>query len=187
MDDRRTRKTKKAIRESLAELMLEKSIKDITIKELSDRADISRVTFYTHYTDIYDLYEQLSQSVLDDFEEILNTYELDGYEKIWDRIIEYIIENKKVLKMALCGENCPIFQQRLSDLIERKYLEISMLEEHTNVLTKTYTYIARYHIYGLIALIAKWLDDDMAFPLNEFMSLVKRIDESTDPVFYEPK
>ena len=43
--DRRVRKTKAQLREGLAHLMLEKSIKEITVKELVDKVDINRSTF----------------------------------------------------------------------------------------------------------------------------------------------
>ena len=53
--DRRCLKTQKAIKNALVELMSEKDISQITIKELAQRADINRKTFYTHYTRIYDV------------------------------------------------------------------------------------------------------------------------------------
>ena len=43
--DRRTLKTRKAIFESLAELLTEKELRSITVQELSDKADVHRVTF----------------------------------------------------------------------------------------------------------------------------------------------
>ena len=50
--DRRVRKTKAQLRRGLARLMQEKSINEITVKELVDEVDINRSTFYLHYTDI---------------------------------------------------------------------------------------------------------------------------------------
>lgn len=37
-----------------AKLISNKDIKDITIKELCEEADINKSTFYLHYRDIYD-------------------------------------------------------------------------------------------------------------------------------------
>ena len=47
-EDRRVRKTKKALRESLAELLAEKSIQYISVRELTDKADVHRSTFYAN-------------------------------------------------------------------------------------------------------------------------------------------
>ena len=53
--DRKTRYTRMVLQDSLIELMKEKPISKITIKELCEKADINRTTFYAHYTDQYDL------------------------------------------------------------------------------------------------------------------------------------
>ena len=58
-EDRRIRRTKRLLRQALAELMNEKDFKDITVKEITDRADLNRGTFYFHYTDTYDLREKI--------------------------------------------------------------------------------------------------------------------------------
>ena len=55
--DRRTLKTRKALCEALAELLMEKELHKITVQEIADKADVNRVTFYKHYMDVYDLYE----------------------------------------------------------------------------------------------------------------------------------
>ena len=53
--DRRIRRTRALLRQGLIQLMETKDIKDISVKELSDLADINRGTFYLHYNDIYDM------------------------------------------------------------------------------------------------------------------------------------
>ena len=55
LEDRRVRRTKQLIKQSLIELMHEKPFKDITVKDITERADLNRGTFYLHYVDIYDL------------------------------------------------------------------------------------------------------------------------------------
>lgn len=61
-EDRRVKKTEKALAEALSKLLVDKKIQNITIRELTETADLHRSTFYTHYTDIYDLYEKLENS-----------------------------------------------------------------------------------------------------------------------------
>ena len=41
-EDRRIRRTKRLLRQALAEIMNEKDFKDITVKEITDRADLNR-------------------------------------------------------------------------------------------------------------------------------------------------
>ena len=47
--DRRQVRTKRRIRDAFMELIMEKPMEKLTIKELAERADIDRKTFYLHY------------------------------------------------------------------------------------------------------------------------------------------
>ncbi len=51
--------TKKAITNAFVQLISEKPLNKITVKELSELCGITRRTFYYHYQDIYDLVEKL--------------------------------------------------------------------------------------------------------------------------------
>ena len=69
--DRRVRKTRMQLRSGLTQLMREKPIKDITVRELAQLVDINRCTFYLHYRDIYDMVEQVEQEVFEEFETLV--------------------------------------------------------------------------------------------------------------------
>ena len=45
--------TKKILEESLKKLMLQKPLDKITIRDLTEDCDISRMAFYYHFKDIY--------------------------------------------------------------------------------------------------------------------------------------
>ena len=73
-DDRRVRKTKKALRQGLVQLLQEKKLKDITVRELTDAVDLHRGTFYVHYRDIYDLYDKMWQEANQAIRDIFRQY-----------------------------------------------------------------------------------------------------------------
>lgn len=58
-EDRRTSYSKKMIREALYQLMQDKPLNKITVKEICEVADVNRSTFYTYYLDIYDLHQKI--------------------------------------------------------------------------------------------------------------------------------
>lgn len=80
--DRRIVKTKKAIYRAFAQLLLEKDINDITIKDVADRADINRKTFYNYYGGIYDLTGEIENKILEKFENAIK--DLDVNELLHD-------------------------------------------------------------------------------------------------------
>ena len=63
--DRRVRRTKAQLRQALTELLREKDLRSITVRELTERADVNRGTFYAHYKDIYDMLEQCEAQLFD--------------------------------------------------------------------------------------------------------------------------
>ena len=65
--ERRVRTSKKLLRNALMELLTEKSLRSITVKELCARAALNRGTFYAHYADVYDLMNQIETEMEAEF------------------------------------------------------------------------------------------------------------------------
>ncbi|MBR4728231.1 MAG: TetR family transcriptional regulator [Clostridia bacterium] len=61
--DRRVLKTRRAVHNAFAQLLAEKDINDITVKEIADAADINRKTFYRYYAGIYELMGEIENEV----------------------------------------------------------------------------------------------------------------------------
>lgn len=62
--DLREKKTLRNIKNAFLELRKEKFLERIKVKEICERAEISKATFYLHYSDIYDLSETLQKEVI---------------------------------------------------------------------------------------------------------------------------
>ena len=63
--DARVRYTQKVIHDAFLSLLREKNIRQITVTELCQMAEINRATFYKHYRDIFDLLEQIEANALE--------------------------------------------------------------------------------------------------------------------------
>lgn len=63
--DNRIYKTRKNLRDTLAEIMKTKDFSRITVKEICEKAHTSRVTFYTHYDDKTDLLRDLCEEIIE--------------------------------------------------------------------------------------------------------------------------
>lgn len=71
--DLRIKKTKRAIRSAFYELIKEKPLEKITVREIAERAEINKTTFYSHYETVYDLVDQLEQEAVAEVISQLNT------------------------------------------------------------------------------------------------------------------
>lgn len=65
-NDIRVKRTERALFQALRDLALEKDLKDISVRELTERAGINRKTFYLHYHDIDGLIGELQQEFVRD-------------------------------------------------------------------------------------------------------------------------
>ncbi len=63
-EDKRIVKTRALLRSTLQDLVAERSFETITVKQLCEKADISRVTFYSHFPDKYALLNNLYSDFL---------------------------------------------------------------------------------------------------------------------------
>lgn len=64
------RKSKKAMHNALLDLLCEKEYKDITVKDIAEKAMINRKTFYFHYDTKQDLYNEIAQEILQDISSV---------------------------------------------------------------------------------------------------------------------
>lgn len=157
--DRRVRKTKAQLRTGLAKLMQEKSIKEITVKELTDQVDIHRSTFYLHYTDIYQLLETIENDLLQQILEALESYTQDTSNKnkfsFIIKIFGILYDNQEICR-ALLGENGDIaFVHRIECIIAQNSLKALKAEFPSADCDLNYVYA--FCMTGCVGLIKDWL------------------------------
>jgi AcrR family transcriptional regulator len=119
--DRRIRKTQEALKNAVLELMAEKKFDDITIQDLSDRANVSRGTIYLHYMDKYDLLDKLIESHIDELRERCEAAaEMDFItgSLIWT---EYFESNYSFFSMMLASKGAPYFRNRFLDFLVEEF------------------------------------------------------------------
>lgn len=72
--DRRVRRTRMRLQQAMLELLKEKDARSITVRELTQRADVNRGTFYAHYKDVFDLLDQMEQDLFQRLTQLLSSY-----------------------------------------------------------------------------------------------------------------
>ena len=88
-EDLRVQRTKHIRRESIAKLLENKDLKDISIQQISKKAMIYRTTFYSHYTTKYELLEDyLMESWKTELDFKTDVDEKNIYKVYWDGILQ---------------------------------------------------------------------------------------------------
>jgi Transcriptional regulator len=179
-DDRRVRKTKKALKEGLAELMLEKELRNITVKELTDKADIHRATFYSHFLDVYDLYEQMENTAFEELSSIIVSDPTHTYNGIFNVVINYVYHNGKMCRLFLDRTLNRSFYDRISIFLEEKYSEIYLFESGQSEITEEWKYMVNYHMQGCLSIISRWVKDNFACPKEKIVEIIEKVDTNFD-------
>lgn len=86
----RANKTKKLLKEALISLLEVKSLDNITVKEICEKANINRVTFYDHYFDKEELHNEIifdiENDIVKEFKKDNSLHHLDkNYKKMLKR------------------------------------------------------------------------------------------------------
>jgi len=163
--NRKTRYTRMALRDSLMELMKEKPLAKITIKELCNNADINRTTFYAHYTNQYDLLNKIETETLEWAKEAISNVQGNWQQDISEsikniaNILEYLMDNHTCIQVLLSEKGDLDFQKQLFILIcEQCGITPST---STNKVADTYELSFIFVVNGSIGLIQHWLKTGM--------------------------
>lgn len=162
--DRRIRKTKKQLRQGLANLMSIKSINEITVKELVEEVDINRSTFYLHYTDIYDMLEKIENELMEEIMSIItfNDENLKDKEDSYPYLVKLftMLNNNRDICKALVGPHGDMsFVAKIEEYISKNTEQYSskLFQEESQDDMK---YIHAYCITGCVGMIKTWITDN---------------------------
>jgi AcrR family transcriptional regulator len=180
--DIRARFTQKVLRDSLVELMKEKSILEISIKEICEIAGISRSTFYTYYRDQYDLLGQMEEEILVEFDKLIKKHSpvgamLPAKELIMliEAVLRYIAGNSNSIQVFLSENGESGFQKKFAryftgHMRRFKYTPGGVLADRR---------ILKYHSVfirdGCIAIIQEWLKNGMDLNVRDMARLFAKL------------
>lgn len=175
--DRRVIKTKKAIRKAMAQLMSEKDINDISVKDIADLADINRKTFYNYYTGVYQLVDEIENDIVAYFEELLKSTDLKQalanpsviFDKLYETISKHIVF---IDALFSSGGNSSLVSKVISKLIEMT--RDAAVEQFRSDPEKTEV-IIRFIFAGEIAVYQAWYHSDRKMPVKELSQTVETL------------
>ena len=176
-EDRRVKKTKRVLREGLAELLTEKSIQHITVKELTDKVDIHRSTFYANFTDIYDLYSHIEDVVVQEITDIFaEDYTLNPKALFKKILLKYISDNKQVCRMFFGKNVSPTFYNRLTALFKEACLDCWRKDYDITSTSEELEYYVHFYLMGGFAVVGKWADGNFEYSDEQLVRMLADID-----------
>lgn len=176
--DRRVRKTRRQLRECLITLLKEKKVQDITVRELTDMADLNRGTFYLHYKDVFDLLEKTEAELQEDFNQLVCKHDAVDLKQrpsvIFNEIYSLVYDNADLIEILL-GENGDLnFVNRLKQLIREKCLK-DWMEVFRSGNTAAFDAFFSFIVSGCIGLVQYWLQTGLKETPEQMAKLTEHI------------
>lgn len=184
MADKRAIKTRKAITNALAELLSEKELRKITVQEISDLADVNRVTFYKHYLDIYDLYEKMEKDVLSELGMLILKYQETNSEDFAEGMVDYIYDNPKIFKMIFSAHNTGVMRDKFEKMVEGLFRVIQSEKAGTDYSDNRLNYYCTYQADGCIAVLEKWVCENFNQPKDFIIKTITDLNSHTDEYIF---
>lgn len=161
MQDRRVRRTQKLLAKALITLTLEKGYESVTIRDITEQADIGYATFFRHYHDKDALLRDVADVVLADLYVLLPTTPDPGAPSIGEPLFRYVQENDKVIRVLLSSRGSSNLLQHIIDVASQNILNENVPLPDSAIPPE----VAAYHLVNSsMALIQWWLEHDMPYP-----------------------
>lgn len=176
--DRRVKRTKMLLQTTLVELMLEKEVSQISVKELTQRADVNRSTFYLHYLDIYDMLEQMEDEFVGGIQSFFHDYftpvPTSTPITMFFQISEWIEKDKDYYVKLLRGTAASQLLEKLRVQIMDEFLlflhTIFFDENSVDLRTRV-----NFIVSGTIGVLRMWVTEENTESLMELSETIEDI------------
>lgn len=166
--------TKEIIIKTLFELLNEKPLAKITVKDIVESCGVNRNTFYYHFRDISDVVEcALLREVDQVFE---RPVEVDSVLECLEVLVNLIGENKKAMLHIYCSVQRETFTSALDKMcqyIVKQYVIHNFEEE----IMEKEDMKALMHFYKCVmtGVILDWMDHRMSYDLTEYAGKLRSL------------
>lgn len=171
-ENRRVRMTKQLLKNALIELLEQKDIYHISVRELCDAADVNRSTFYKHYNGQFDLLTDMENDMLLMVEHAL-TKNPGQRERIIEDACRYLEGNLKLARLLVNNNVDPTFPEKLFSMTTLREAVEKFCDRGYDSCTSEYFY--KYLTYGAYQLIRIWLNKDEREKPKEFAEMLVKI------------
>lgn len=190
-EDRRVRKSKRAIKQAFIQLLKENNLDRITIQQISDLADVNRGTFYLNYEDKYALLDEMENEQIEKIKGFVDIRKMDLSTKTSDRFIEdfenkiiknvitHIEHNIEFYQVILNLERKSQIEEQLADIVRSNIKHL--IGNKDNVFGIPENYYLSYVVGSMMSMIKYWVSDENRVSVEELVNYVSTI-ASTGPL-----
>ena len=167
--------TKRKLSKSLISLLTSKSITEIDVSELCEKACINRTTFYKHYASLYHLLDEL---IVQFFKRIETLFlSLSSRENTTSKVaylLKYLKQNREFVTIIMNNNSFSSISERLIQLNFICNLINSNIQYRKNAYVSE-DYYVDFIISGRLAAIRRWVNENCNLDVNTLARLLTSI------------
>ena len=172
MENRRSKMTKRLIKESLTELLETENLNSISVRMICERADLNRSTFYLHYETLDDLLSEFTEELMSSVWKNDTAFirEQDYRDKL-DHIYSHRTEYLALLKTGL-------FHRYIMSQYET--IDFSTHPIFRKYSREAFLLVSSYTVSGMEQLFLHILEQaDNRFSIDELAGLIYRLNNDS--------
>ena len=171
--DRRVLRTRRLLKQALVDLTAEKTYEEITIRDITDQADIGYATFFRHYDGRDDLMLEIFTETIDEIESLPADHGDRYFEQEGYLLFEHVSENQSLYRSILESQN---FTRKFREHT-KKMVQVHVQGHIDRVSSPAFPVeIAAHHmVSSLIGLIEWWLVNDLPYPVERMAMIYERL------------
>ena len=177
-EDRRVRRTKKLLTQALTQLLQQKQVNEITVKELTDLADMNRGTFYLYYKDIFDMLEKIEDELFENLNGIIdlpeNTEVSEQARPLLRDLFTFIEDNQEMCRVLLSPNGDMNFLHRLNEVMRERCLHLYKSAEPKGSVDE-FDYHYSFIVFGCAVIIRSWVNRGCPESSEEMADLTSRM------------
>lgn len=158
---RRVQMTQTLLKQSLTELLEQKSIHQITIKEICERANVSRSTFYSYYGSQYELLSAIEREIIEETQEMASRevcHDEAHTKRLLEAHFQYTLENIRFLQaFSANGSEDYMLPKRTMQIILLPYIDHRLMQRKPPVSAQEYEHVCLFSIFGCISIVKSWV------------------------------
>ena len=173
-NDIRIKKTIKNIHKSFLELFKEKDYEKITVKELIEKAEISKKTFYRYYSSIDNLFLEIQDKITNEY---IQKFSLLSFPEDLRNIINTFIDFSEIYgnahdKIIIDSKNDYVLQKMINNIIKKTWEKSEFFKEKEPYLRNI---ILSFVFSSILGSYKQWINDGRKIPLQNFIDTIESL------------
>lgn len=186
---RRVKMTQALLKQSLIELLEHQNIRQISIKEICEHANVSRSTFYSYYGSQYELLNAIEREIIEETQALAakeTCHDEPHTKQLLEKHFQYILDHIQAFQAFSVGESEDyMLPKRTMQIILLPYIDHRLMQRDPPVSAEEYEHVCLFSIFGCISVVKSWMLHPIRFTpqalSEEMMRYINAVIEASGP------